>query len=457
MIDPAFERIEVFTRWVGFADPPSHVAKLHITRSGNCFLREQLPHGQNDEAPTDSVYRFLAAVNRPPVLQFNPALFPLPEAVIRSHYDSMWTDDNAAHLVRITFSTGHFITIRAEAQHAFMLPLKVNNSLTNTSLETFDPLLSQAIAALMPDGYLEKERLNGHLGMLEWDLQEHARRTDQSSEAAKIIRQGRAASETPMRVEDRQEALRNDLVQLLFGEERPEEKAEAESTGKLSERLLKRISLQDARELLAKGANPSIADDVGQTALMHAAWPPFDRDKFRLLVQAGADLEARRNDGYTGVHLACASGESEAADEWVQAGADIHARTPEGATPLMLGATWSDIVRVLLAAGADVNAVDQDGHSALVYAILKQSWLQAERQLEAMRTLIDAGADVDRRDHEGVTALGHARRAVVRVRLEEEVIQAFHEGAGLALGLDRRERRMAEAVVNVIASAGGRE
>jgi hypothetical protein len=125
--------------------------------------------------------------------------------------------------------------------------------LTKTSFETFDPLLSQAIAALMPDGYLEKERLNGRLGMLEWDLQEHAHPTDQSSDVPEVIREAGAVSEIPISVEDRQAALRDDLFRLLSGEEGPEEKAAAERTGKLSERLLKRISLQDARELLARG------------------------------------------------------------------------------------------------------------------------------------------------------------------------------------------------------------
>ena len=124
---------------------------------------------------------------------------------------------------------------------------------------------------------------------------------------------------------------------------------------------------------------------------------------------------------------------------------------------MMLAATWCDIVRLLIEAGAEVNVVDRDGHSALVYAIVKQSWIQAERQLEGMQMLIDSGADVNCRDREGVTPLEHARRVLSRTLLEEETLLAFNPDADLLLGRDWNDRRTAEAVLKLIVSAGGKE
>src|SRR5215831_1355064 len=42
------ERIEIFSLWVGFADPPAHAAKLVITRQGERFARERLPEQTTD-------------------------------------------------------------------------------------------------------------------------------------------------------------------------------------------------------------------------------------------------------------------------------------------------------------------------------------------------------------------------------------------------------------------------
>ena len=480
----AIERVEIFSLWVGFADPPAQAAKLVITRQGERFARERLPERATDDVHSEIVSCLEEALARPVVPRLVPEMFEIHEPALQMHYGSIWTDDNPAHLVQVEFSSGEGVTIRIEDQHAYMLPLKVartsrlagrrdepppepplrrggrrgaqlgddTESTEGAVAETFDPRLSRAIAALMPEGYLAKDRLAGECGLLEHDLQESNRCEDQCEEPRAAEQSEKVEAEVP----GQNQAVIDEIYRVLAGIETPEEIAAAERAGKLSERLLKRISAADARSLLSRGADPNIADDVGQTALMHAAFPPFDRERFLLLVQAGASLEARRNDGSTGLHLACAGGGTETTVEWVQAGADVAARTPGGATPLMLGATWPGIVRVLLAAGADVNAADDEGHTPLVYAIAWQSSEDGERVLSAMRELLEAGADVNRCDGTGVTPLGHARQALARVELEVEVFQVFNPQADAAIRYRSAAVRLAETIVSLLAAAGAR-
>jgi hypothetical protein len=478
------ERIEIFSLWVGFGDPPAHAAKLIITRQGERFVRERLPERVTDEVPPELVSRLEQALALPPARSLDPAMFDIPEAALRLHYDSIWTDDNPAHLVQVKFLNGDAVTIRIEDQHAFMLPLKVARtthaagrrdeptpdpplrrggcgsaqlgpaagSTGRAVTETFDPRLSLAIAALMPEGYLAKDRLAGKCGALERDLPESLHRDEPCEES----RTAEQSEKDEAEVARHNEAVFTEIFRVLAGIETPEEIAAAERAGKLSERLLKRISAADARGLLSRGADPNVADDVGQTALMHAAFPPFDRERFRLLVKAGANLEARRNDGFTGLHLACAGGETQSTLEWVQAGADIAARTPGGATPLMLAATWPGIVRALLAAGAEVNAADDEGHTPLGYAIVRQSTVDGERMLSAVRELLATGVDVNCPDRDRVTPREHARQALARVEVEEEVFQALHPQAEAALRDKSATVRLAETIVNLVAAAAVR-
>src|SRR5262249_55169586 len=137
----AVERIEISTLWCGFADPPSHAARLTINRDGSRFVRRQALVDRADEAPVEEVGRFLQALSRPPVPHLDPSLFDVPERVIRSHYGSTWTDDDPAHLVRVTFRSGRVVSIRAFRQHAFMLPLKVMDTGTGAEFDTYDPRL----------------------------------------------------------------------------------------------------------------------------------------------------------------------------------------------------------------------------------------------------------------------------------------------------------------------------
>jgi ankyrin repeat protein len=80
-------------------------------------------------------------------------------------------------------------------------------------------------------------------------------------------------------------------------------------------------------------------------------------------------------------------------------GANVHAENSMGQTPLQLAASWSPgLVEVLLEKGASVRAVDHNGstplHEAVIYG-----------QPEIVRALIAHGADVNGREWQGRTPM----------------------------------------------------
>ena len=67
-------------------------------------------------------------------------------------------------------------------------------------------------------------------------------------------------------------------------------------------------------------------------------------------------------------------------------GSDVNVRDKFNIVPLML-VEKADVLKVLLAAGADINMQDVDGETALTYAV-------SNGRAEIAQLLVDAGADV---------------------------------------------------------------
>ncbi|MET0001859.1 MAG: ankyrin repeat domain-containing protein [Candidatus Thiodiazotropha lotti] len=83
----------------------------------------------------------------------------------------------------------------------------------------------------------------------------------------------------------------------------------------------------------------------------------------------------------------------------------VNSASPTGETPLHWMATLGDsgAIEILIDAGAEVNAQDTAGNTALHCAV-------ASRQISASKTLLLLGADAFRENLEGVSPYGLSRR-----------------------------------------------
>ena len=161
---------------------------------------------------------------------------------------------------------------------------------------------------------------------------------------------------------------------------------------------------------LAAKADVNAKQD-GSTALCWAA-EAGHADVVNMLITAKSDVNARANDGSTPLILAAAKGHVDVVQMLLAAHADVNAKQPDGQTALWWAAHHGDIdvVRLLLANGADVNARGS-GATPLILAAdvatTKKEYLPAKgaQGPAVISALLAAGADVNAKQNDGQTGL----------------------------------------------------
>ena len=86
--------------------------------------------------------------------------------------------------------------------------------------------------------------------------------------------------------------------------------------------------------LLAAGADPIIADDEGFSCLHAAIYGHCSKETLQALIDHGADIDAKKEDGTNALLSACTKGQSESVRFLLEAGADVNITSPDGNTSL---------------------------------------------------------------------------------------------------------------------------
>jgi ankyrin repeat protein len=157
--------------------------------------------------------------------------------------------------------------------------------------------------------------------------------------------------------------------------------------------------------LLKAGGKVNAADEYGTTPLMGACSDNSETAVIELLIKAGAAVNVADDANYTPLLYSLYNeNASEIAPILLNAGAKARVTGNDGANPLIMAAWYGrmDLLKTFLDAGVAINAIDDEGKTALMYAC------EETDSPDPIDFLVKAGADASIVDESGKSAYDYA-------------------------------------------------
>ncbi|OKP06952.1 Ankyrin repeat domain-containing protein 50 [Penicillium subrubescens] len=158
------------------------------------------------------------------------------------------------------------------------------------------------------------------------------------------------------------------------------------------------------RLLLEKGAELESKDDDGWTPLACAAMNGHEA-VVSLLLEKGAELESKDDDGWTPLAWAAMNGHEAVVSLLLEKGAELESKVDDGWTPLTCAAMngHEAVVSLLLEKGAELESKDDDGWTPL-------AWAAMNGHEAVVSLLLEKGAELESKDDDGLTPLAWAAK-----------------------------------------------
>ncbi|WP_353275787.1 ankyrin repeat domain-containing protein [Wolbachia endosymbiont (group A) of Pipizella viduata] len=129
--------------------------------------------------------------------------------------------------------------------------------------------------------------------------------------------------------------------------------------------------LSDIKLLIRKGAKVNIENNSGETPLHLAAF--YGKvENVKVLLEEGADVNARNGKRNTALHYASLMGYEETVRELIKGGSKVNIGNEIGRHEAVFMREIGN-VRAILEAGGDVNAKDQKGYTPIDLAYMANS------------------------------------------------------------------------------------
>lgn len=309
-----------------FSEDNGRTGKLTVWPGETGYFFQTQPEYLEGALDQEIVRQFIGSLALPNVSE---------EDGLRDDWPCRVTGTRPCLLVRLTHENNQRSWLLSCSDSIYMLPLAKLAAIGEEPAKTYDRNLSLALAALLPEGFMNREILKREC---EWRERNYARKAERSA--------------TPGRT------LEDILADACQQRDDP------------ARRLKLPIENDEMLVLLNQGAPPDAArDSSGETALMRAVGKS-DVERVGILLQAGADPNAVDAGGRISLHLAR---DYDVAMTLISAGAEINRPDQNGRTPLMTAVSSgkTELVELLLLSGAKLEHADGRGRTALTVAAVR--------------------------------------------------------------------------------------